>query len=337
MGEGERVQRPDFRKLSLLNEQSVAYRACVLPFQAAQALEVHGSVSFLRNMLMITLAATMFLPYKWVFGLVIIGDFLGLLLSGQAKRRLKMIDILMAIFNIEVVYIFAVFSRTEEMAECMIVILSLILFYFMLCLYVGREHIERMFVLCCSILSLERLLTITVSADKWHDNRHATFQLLVFAIPLCLKRILMRKYSWKVKVIYGFLACLITITIAIPFFYDGWQVGNPEAIVSTLNDYRLPLGTALIEFAQNVMATLSTLNPVFSVCGALSILTLILLIITEALSEMNNPLTMLAAALAVAGGGVSGFLADNIRSGLWQNINLLIIFWALIAVVTAEE
>lgn len=328
---------PNFKRLSLLSTESVAYRACNLPFAAGQRLEVKGSVLFLRDLLMVTLAATMFLPYKWVFGLVIIGDFLGLLLSGQTKRKLKVIDVLMAVFNLEVVYMFAVFSRTEEMAECMIITLALILFYFMLCLYVGREHIEHMFVLCCSILSIERLLTITVSGDRWHDNRHATFMLLVFAIPLCLKRIFLRKSNWKVKCVYAFLMVLIAVPVALPFFYSGVPANHPEELVHTLNDYRLPFFTAMIEFAQNVMATLSALNPVFSVCGALSILVLILLITTEALSEMNNPFTMLAAALAVAGGGVSGFLADNIRTGLWQNINLLIIFWALIAVVTAEE
>ena len=328
---------PNLKRFSLLTTQSVAYRACTLPFSFGQRLEIKGSVHFLRDLLMVTLAATMFLPYKWVFGLVIIGDFLGLLLSGQTKRRLKVIDVLMAVFNIEVVYMFAVFSRTEEMAECMIITLALILFYFMLCLYVGREHIEHMFVLCCSILSIERILTITISADQWHDNRHATFMLLVFAIPLCLKRIFLRKSNWKVKLAYAFLVMLIAVPVALPFFLKGVPVDHPEELVNTLNDYRLPFFTAMIEFAQSVMATLSALNPFFSVCGALSILILIILITTEAISEMNNPFTMLAAALAVAGGGVSGFLADNIRTGLWQNINLLIIFWALIAVVTAEE
>ena len=331
------MKQPNFKKLSLLSTESVAYRACVLPFEAGQKLEVKGSVLFLRDLLMITLTATMFLPYKWVFGLVIICDFLGLLLSGQTRRRLKVIDVLMAVFTLEVVYMFAVFSRTEEMAECMIVTLSLILFYFMLCLYVGREHIEHMFVLCCSILSIERLLAITFSTDSWHDNRHATFMLLVFAIPLCLKRIVLKRYDWRSKAVYAFLMLLIAFAVALPFFYGGIPAEHPEELVTTLNDERLPFFTSMVEFAQIVMATLSALNPVFSVCGALSIVILILLITTEALSEMNNPITMLAAALAVAGGGVSGFLATDIRTGMWQNINLLIIFWALIAVVTAEE
>ncbi len=329
--------RLNFGKLSLLSEQAIAYRACALPFSLGEKLEVRGSVSFLRNFLMITLAATMFLPYRLVFGMVIIADFLGLLLSAQTTRKLKVIDILMAIFNIEVVAMFAVFSRTEELAECMIIISSLVLFYFMLCLYVGREHIERMFVLCCSILSLERLLTITISPDRWHDNRQATFQLLIFAIPLCLKRIILKRYSIRVKGVYLLLMLLISIPIAIPFFYDGWQLGDPIQLVNTLNEYRLPLGTALLEFGQNVLVTLSNLNPFFSISAILSILLLLLLIVTEALSERQNPLTMVAAALAVAGGGVSGFLAENIRVGLWQNINLLIVFWALIAVVTADE
>ena len=331
------MRRPDLHRLSLLGDQSITNQVLMLPFIAAQRLEVRGSILFLRYLLMFTLAATMFLPEKWVFGLVIICDFLGLLLSGQAKRRLKSLDILIAIFNIEVVYMFAIFSRTQEMAECMIFIISLVLFYFMLCMYVGRERIERMFVLCCTILSLERLLTITISAHKWHDNRHATFQLLVFALPLCIKRIVRKRYSWRVKAVYAVLTGLIVATIAIPFFYDGWQLGPSEHLVSTLNEYYLPLGTALIDFVQIVVATVGALNPVFSVCGAVSVLLIILFIITESISEKNNPLTILAGVLAVVGGGVSGFLAENIRVGLWQNISLLIIFWALIAVVTAEE
>lgn len=326
------------RNISLLSDQSVTYRIMTAPFRLGNRLNVRGNQKVMRLLLMVTLLSTMILPHQVVFGLVILCDFLGILTYRNSNRKLKVIDILLAVFSMEVVYMLAVFSKAQEVAECMFIMSVLVLFYFMLCIYVGKEHIERIFVFCCSILSVERLLKITVSAERWHDNQHAAFQLFIFAVPLCIRQFFNKKRSVRMKWAYFGMMLLILVTIAIPILSSkSFTPEDPASLVTTFQEYHVPFRTAMIEFARAFQSTLYTLPPVFSVCCGLSLLGLIFFLITESISELNNPITILAAALAVAGGGASGLLAENIRAGLWENINMLIIFWAMIAVVTAEE
>lgn len=190
--------------------------------------------------------------------------------------------------------------------------------------YAKDKRLKALLVLMAAVMFLA--LTVVWSGGGW---AWVTFVLAFFIVIR----------DWRLITIGG--VCLLFIPMITPFKIIDFQTLTHEGVFQYIlgpsSDYRMSAFEAIRGFFSYYRDNSMMGHWYASIIVVVCVAVLLILLIKEIFSHLKVGKTgMICAILAAVGSGVTGFLYQDISTGIFNNYRALLIFWLFISIYASQ-